>query len=547
MPINRNKYRKELRSMHTPKTDDCSTGNGSLIEHYLAEIRKRLPVVDRALELYGELPLSEYLDVVTKTASERYQSHEDLGDAVYEYALPLLGEKTAAMAREELKQSPVVLTANHHGVDYFAQSVQGTLLFSQRKLPNGQKAKTVPVLACGSISMNNLTYPRGMLAYDLHPETKLSGVTKIPIFSNRVTGKAVTWVPSYDLESIKRTEKSVLRMVREKRLSEQSAKVIIDILHNEYLSPELLALDKYSDQAVILNSQLWSRMFTSIAPRPELLYLEMEKVCSILLKKDLMNVQSLLSFILFDSELRDVVLASINQVKGCWIKEELEQRWLDKDCPQKLKSKSCGTFLFWWIDEEGRRVPLLPVKMQGRELLRGVDDRGKTVEVPLENKPLSALLDAGQLLPSVFACFLSMTLARGITCAGGYYQAEYLALMKQGLFNALKSVQGYEDLAAIIVQTRTDSYLSGMQTIMAESEDNGVYPLGPLELIGKNVLTPEALLEFDNISVTDAHRASIADTFIDAASDIQVSAEQWLTVARELDKNESLIKVARIS
>jgi hypothetical protein len=533
--------------MNKLKTDDCSTGNGSLIEHYMAEIRKRLPVVDRALELYGERPLSEYLDVVTETASERYQSADDLGDAVYEYALPLLGEEAAAMAREELKQSPAVLTANHHGVDYFAQSVQGTLLFSQRKLPNGQKAKTVPVLACGSISMNNLTYPRGMLAYDLHPEKKLSGVTKIPIFSNRVTGKAVTWVPNYDLDSIKRTEKSVLRMVREKRLSEQSAKVIIDILHNEYLSPELLALDKYSDQAVILNSQLWSRMFTSISPRPELLYLEMEKVCSILLKKDLMNVQSLLSFILFDSELRKVVLTSLNQVKGCWVKEELEQRWLDKDCPQKLKSKSCGTFLFWWIDEEGRRVPLLPVKIQGRELLRGVDDRGKTVELPLENKSLSALLDAGQLLPSVFACFLSMTLARGITCAGGYYQAEYLALMKQGLFNALKSVQGYEDLAAIIVQARTDSYLSGMQTIMAESGDNGVYPLGSLELIGKNVLTPEVLLEFDNISVMDAHRASIADTFTDAASDIQVSEDQWLTVARELEQNESLIKVASFS
>jgi hypothetical protein len=53
--------------MHTPKTDDCFTGNDSLIEHYLAEIRKRLPVVDKTLELYGELPLSEYLDVVTKT------------------------------------------------------------------------------------------------------------------------------------------------------------------------------------------------------------------------------------------------------------------------------------------------------------------------------------------------------------------------------------------------------------------------------------------------------------------------------------------------
>ncbi|HEY5716772.1 MAG TPA: hypothetical protein VIS54_10185, partial [Psychromonas sp.] len=120
--------------MNNLKIDECSIGNDSLIEHYMAEIRKRLPVVDRVLEQYGEMPLSEYLDVVTATTKERYQSHEDFADAVYEYAAPLLGEEAAALAREEIKQSPVVLTANHHGVDYFAQSVQGTLLFSQRKL-----------------------------------------------------------------------------------------------------------------------------------------------------------------------------------------------------------------------------------------------------------------------------------------------------------------------------------------------------------------------------------------------------------------------------
>ncbi|MEH6577332.1 MAG: hypothetical protein V7731_09695 [Amphritea sp.] len=530
--------------MNKLKLHDCSTENDSLIEHYMAEIRKRLPVVDRALEQYGDMPLSEYLDVVTETASERYQSHEDLADAVYEYAAPLLGEETAALAREELKQSPVVLTANHHGVDYFAQSVQGTLLFSQRKLPNGQKAKTVPVLACGSISMNNLTYPRGMLAYDLDTEKTLPGVVKVPIFSNRVTGKAVTWVPGYDSDSLKRTEKSVLRMVRESQLSDQSAKVITDILRSDYSAPEMLALSKYSDQAVKLNAQLWSRMFTSVSHPPALLYLEMEKVCSLLLKKDLLNNYSLLSFILFDSELRKLVIRSLNQIKGCWELEELEQRWSDKDCPQKLKSKSCGTFLFWWIDDEGRRVPLLPVRVQGRELLRGVDDRGETVELPLESKSLSGFLDSGQLLPSVFSCFLAMALARGITCAGGYYQAEYLALMQQGLFNALKDTPDYGYLATIVAQAKTDSYLSGMQIVMAESGENNVYPIGPLELIGKNVLTPEVLQKFDNISVIDAHQASIVDTLADAATDIKVSEEQWLTVAKELGKNESLIKVA---
>jgi hypothetical protein len=328
MLINRNKYRKELRSMHTPKTDDCSTGNDSLIEHYLAEIRKRLPVVDKTLELYGELPLSEYLDVVTETPSERYQSHEDLADVVYEYAAPLLGEEVAAMAREELKQSPVVLTANHHGVDYFAQSVQGTLLFSQRKLPNGQKAKTVPVLACGSIAMNNLTYPRGALFYSVKDEQV---PLRLPIFPDKVKRQLVARTAPFRMDLVDRAIARVDKLAVEGRIAVTSRDTMQTILKKHYSADEVLAQSSYSDQAVLLNARLWREMMPQKLDS-ELVYLELEEIGSRLLQKDLVNEQSLIHILLFDRSVRLELIAQLNGAKGCWSGADL--------CKQEFDTKS---------------------------------------------------------------------------------------------------------------------------------------------------------------------------------------------------------------
>jgi len=52
------------------------------------------------------------------------------------------------------------LTANHHGVDFFAQSVQSSLLFALGNAGYDFPRKTVTVFSFGNISFNNLTYPK---------------------------------------------------------------------------------------------------------------------------------------------------------------------------------------------------------------------------------------------------------------------------------------------------------------------------------------------------------------------------------------------------
>ena len=338
--------------MSNQKIDNCFKGDDSLIEHYMAEIRKRLPVVDRVLEQYGEMPLSKYLNVVTETANERYQSHEDLADAVYEYAAPLLGEEAAAMAREEIKQSPVVLTANHHGVDYFAQSVQGTLLFSQRKLPDGQKAKTVPVLACGAIPLNNLTYPRGMLCYDV-TQFKQAGIPiRLPLFPKRRQNDTVSLAAPFDKVAVERANKSTLKMVNDKLISAVAGKALISVLEGEYSNSKVLGLSSYSEQAVVINSLLWKRLFQD-SEKSQLFYLEQEEIVRSLLMRDLASANSMASLLMLNVDFLKILFAKLNGARGCWQSEELENRIRSADSLRINPTKSTGSF-FILVDRRCR-------------------------------------------------------------------------------------------------------------------------------------------------------------------------------------------------
>jgi hypothetical protein len=517
--------------MNNHKSDDCSTGNDSLIEHYMAEIRKRLPVVDRTLELYGELPLSAYLDVVTETASERYQSHEDLADVVYEYAAPLLGEELAAMAREELKQSPVVLTANHHGVDYFAQSVQGTLLFSQRKLPNGQKARTVPVLACGAIPLNNLTYPRGMLCYSVTQFKQAGMPIRLPIFPKRLQNDTVSLAAPFEKGAIDRAKKSTFKMVNDNLISAATGKTLMSVLEGEYSCPGVLGLSSYSDQAVVINSLLWKRLFRDDAV-PQLFYLEQEEIVRTLLVRDLASTTCMASLLMLDVGFLKILLSKLDGAQGCWQSEGLENRILSADSLRSKPTKSTGSFLFWWIDDAGRRVPLVLDKCSDRSYLRGISESGVQCKVELTANSLIDGLETKRLMPSTFTCFLVLAFARGVTCVGGYYQADYLPAIQLGLVRAIEEHGSHRSLIPYIQGIPTAKYLSGIQTVMCRWDNGALHPAGPLEIIASEVSLNDHISTIVDMTVQDAHRASLVETVADAAPD-EVISEDWNALLAE--------------
>ena len=118
------------------KASQRQPADASLCEGLLDEVRSHVPVVDQALERFGERLVVDYLPTQSDAASPPWQRRDDFLDAARDCCAEVLDAETAALLRDELEQQPVVLTANHHGVDFFAQSVQGSLLFSRRRPTN---------------------------------------------------------------------------------------------------------------------------------------------------------------------------------------------------------------------------------------------------------------------------------------------------------------------------------------------------------------------------------------------------------------------------
>lgn len=496
-----------------------------LIQSLLTAVSRRVPILDRAVNQLGHLPLWSYLGQTIAWTCDSYQPRNDLAEVIYHYAAPLLGEHAAQQVQSELRRCPVVLTANHHGVDFFAQSVQGTLLLGLRRVSNLQAAATVPVLACGNVPLNNVTYPRGALVYDVG-EAYLSELPqKLPIFPDRCKRQMVSEVVAFDETAVQRARQRGVQMRRTGIITNTVAVALDDILTEDYRAQDVLNQKTYSDQAVILNSRIWRRLFSPSVQTPQLAYLEIEKVVGQLLQVDLEDTHSLASAVLFDSRIRDQLLLDLDGVRGCWRKQALMQRWETRGIGKSgLSPQKCGTFLFWGVAETGYRIPLIPIVDKDEGWLCGVEDNGKNWTVPLAPKPILEALRAGKLLPSLFNCYLVISFARGFTCIGGYYQAEYLPIMQCGVVAALCKRKEFEGAAVRVAEIPTAGYLSGIQAVMCQSENGGLIPAGPLEIVASGGLTSEDLQRILTLTVREAHIASLFETVTDAASDITMSS-----------------------
>ncbi|WP_290702169.1 hypothetical protein [Amphritea sp.] len=488
------------------------TDKQNLAEQLLSIVCREAPVVDRVLSSAGNLSVAEYLQQICRVSQISYQPCSDIAEVIHEYVEPLLGKQLAERTAADFLKHPVALTTNHHGVDFFAQSVQGSMLFGLAKRQI-EGISTIPVFSCANIPLDNVTYPRGALLYGTDCNDGVWPL-RIPFYSNKLRRQPVARVKGLDINMIK----PVLKRVQDVAAQGADSSLIeslLQLIEGEYLSEDVQAQQSYSAQSVILNERIWSRLFTASAKMPQLVTIELEKLTQKLLLRDLQNSGSLVS-LLFDKGMISKLYQRLNSVGGCWNQDLLEQRWEGKSDSEMKQMPGAGTFCFWGVDKRFRRIPLMLVEDLGQRMLCGCDDNGVEYRYSIEAEPLAEAINQGQLLPSVFSCFLAISLARGVTCLGGYYQADYLPQMQQGIVDMLTQ-EGEAQKAALVAESCTDGYLSGMQAIMIEQK-NTLLPAGPLEMLATGEVSIEELEFISGINIRDAHSASLAETVADVLS-----------------------------
>ena len=475
-----------------------------------------MPAVDTLLSRFGTTKLHDYVAQLGQHNARGFQDHQDFIDEVANYTRETLGSELAQDVSEDLREMPQVLTANHHGIDTFAQSTQSNLLFSMRKKADGNPVKTVPVLACGSVPMNNLTYPRGLLVYAGSPASGDGVVSKIPLFPDSYKRRLVSIVGPYTADMLGRSRARVTKLVGSDKLDPALEPALNQVFDDfESIGTEFPG---YSRQATHANHRIWRRLFQDRPCQSELVYIDLENIVSRLLEKDLFDESTICHQLIFDPELRRRLIENLDGQRGCWQYEKLLSRCSGMSDGNGSNSSEAaqGTMFFWGVDAKGRKIPLCiieDVTGTGTEL-RGIEDSGQAWTIPFNAADIARGLQDGRLLPSIFTSYLLVSIARGISCIGGYYQAEYLPIMKTAVVDALRS--NCEDTVTNFDsgKLRPDLYLSGMQMIGLKS-DGQLLPAGPLEIIASGGLNAEQCQQLGEVTVLQSHIASLYDTMVD--------------------------------
>ncbi|MCP4340155.1 MAG: hypothetical protein GY799_15010 [Desulfobulbaceae bacterium] len=493
--------------------------SSTIAEQCLQAVSDCAPVLRETLAKYGNIPLAEYLDTLKPSPAPPLQSRQDFIDIYRQEVTSLLGESIGEKAAEEMACWPMVLTANHLGVDFFSQSVQSSLLFFLLKRRITPSQVVIPIIACGSVPLNNVTYPLGVLLYKLTngPHDKIP--RKLPIFANKIKRTLVSAALPFDKAMVERAQNRLAKMVVHEEIDPLQAGVLQQIFEQDYDAPGVMDLGSYSRQSLVVNNRIWQRLFATEKAQSHIATLDMEAIVTRLLEGDLNNKKSLVWSILLDPDLRNRVLERLDNKRACWNLSELRQR-LDigrTDAARNQIPASSGTVFFWGVDARSQRIPLLLVDNgENRWALKGADDKGKVTEITFSVDAILSALRSGQLLPSIFTSYTVLAFARGLTCLGGYYQAEYLPRIQKELVTALRDTGSYHEEARLVEGIETSSYLSGMQTVMA-GDTNGLIPAGPIEIIAGGGLSDQDLDQILSLSVRDAHLASLFETVDDIA------------------------------
>ena len=432
------------------------------------------------------------------------------------YTRESLGTELGEAISDDLREMPQVLTANHHGIDTFAQSTQSNLLFSMRKKADGKLARTVPVLACGSIPLNNLTYPRGLLIYASTAASGDGEVCKLPLFPDSYKRKLVSVAGPFTEEMLKRARVRAKKIFENNQLVGALESALNTVLDD--FSGIGQAFPSYSKQATVVNYRFWRHLFRNQSCGSELVYIELESIASRLLLKDLGDDSTISHQLMFDPGLREQLIENLDGQRGCWHYEKLLRRCFSSVAADGLNETDSaqGTMFFWGVDAKGRKIPLCIMDdNHGMGVaLRGLDDSGQLWTNPFTPAGIARGLQDGRLLPSIFTSYLLISIARGISCIGGYYQADYLPIMRKAVIETLRGNTGETLKPDCLGKSQPDLYLSGMQAVGLKS-DGHLLPAGPLEIIASGGLDAEQYEQIGEVTVLQAHIASLYDTIMD--------------------------------
>lgn len=426
-------------------------------------VLSKRPVLKEIYNLNGQLTPLEYATVYPKSeiSASGLGDREQLYKVVYELLENRLGDICAREVVEQIKVTNFVSTADHHGPisdPYFLNANLTTALASRNY---AMPIKYLVVFSCANVSLNNSTYPRGIMftaqgAYE-------SKLMHLPFFESASRLCPVINFRSLEIKDVLRAKKELAKMFKESHLSASVYEKMNALIEEVFESPSLFRFSNYAEQITQINFVLWKKILGEKLGDTQLVYLEQEKIVADLISQCHIDSNSLIHEILFDPSARGLFLGIFDGVEGGFD-----------------TSSSVGSFLFWGLPKGSKYRVQLWLKDDKLVSQDGL------VEYEMSREKVREALQLGELIPSMLLTFVVISFFYGVKCLGGFCQVNYLTEMqrrfkiflsefRQGVFKVpeVDTKNLCEDMSIAFLQNRNDklTLASGIDLILYRNQN----------------------------------------------------------------------------
>ena len=425
-------------------------------DKYMHQVYEDAPGLKLINTTFNNMSINEYLMYVKETYVDNgsFTLDKDIEEAITDYATDIIGYDNTISCIDVLSKIPILHTADHHTVNFHTMTLQSNLLY-ERLLKMCIDTDVVPILSCNNIDMSNAFYPRGIIIYD----TNTSRPLDIPIFPYKMRKVSISHAKPYTRDMLDKAVDALEKYKKNGSINTDIYDTTLRIIENVYANPDVLKRNRYGEQIILANSLLSQKYHTD--KNVPHIFLELEEIAIRLICHDLQDNNSILNKMLWNRSILESLKKNLDGVSGC------------------CSSAGGGTFLFWGIDDKGRRYRLLGETDNttgtriNRLILAGNDLDGNVRRFELDRESLISALESRRLLPGLFMSFFALGIARHTCLIGGCYQGEYLKKMCDGI------KQSWTDNESFI-----DEYVSFFLSSLEEKKFP--YICGPLYLIGTN-------------------------------------------------------------
>lgn len=389
-------------------------------------VLQKKPILREILEKRGSKKLadyaSDYLEVKENSSSTHAQRKKELLALIYEETRQRLDQKVAKSVVNQLQKYYYVSTTDHHGPlchPFFLNPDLNTAAsYANQADPLIQN---VVVLACSNVSLNNSSFPRGLIFHS--DPTRPEHLERLSFFPAKDRMCPLSKFRAYRSSDLQRLSQEILSKQADEQLSAKVSEQIQTLLNEVYSQPEILELSSFSEQASRTNFHLWQKFFPG-QTLPNLVSLDQEALVAKLISKHHLTGKSFLNRMIFDPELVPLILKHYEGITGAF-----------------SQSTHYGTYLFWALPA-GQKYRL-QLWRKGDQLV----STDGTYKINLNAKDLQTALEQQELIPSMLLCYTTLAFYYGLKCLGGFSQVNYLTFMKDAYLKVLSELGAEQEIA----------------------------------------------------------------------------------------------------